>query len=218
MAIKSRSQSDVRTRRAILDLLKQQGPQDAAALAEQLAVSDMAVRQHLYALRDEKLITYHEQPRPVGRPAKMWELTTAANDCFPDCHADLTVGLIGAAREAFGEKGVEKLLNVRIQQQTETYQARLAKARSLRAKLNALAKVRTEEGYMAEVHKEQDGSLLFVENHCPICTAATTCVGLCGAEMAVFQAVLGDDVQITRTEHILDGARRCAYRVTSTDN
>lgn len=31
---------------------------------------------------------------------------------------------------------------------------------------------------------------------------------------AVFQAVLGDAVAVTRTEHILAGARRCAYRVS----
>jgi hypothetical protein len=41
------------------------------------------------------------------------------------------------------------------------------------------------------------------------------CTGLCGKELEVFQEVLGEDVRIERTEHIVAGARRCAYRVSS---
>ena len=47
------------------------------------------------------------------------------------------------------------------------------------------------------------------------CIAAPACVGLCGAELEVFQAVLGKQVEITRTEHIISGARRCAYQICS---
>ena len=36
---------------------------------------------------------------------------------------------------------------------------------------------------------------------------------LCDAELELFQAILGEDVVIERTEHILLGARRCAYRI-----
>ncbi|MBI3329007.1 MAG: transcriptional regulator, partial [Nitrospinae bacterium] len=72
----------------------------------------------------------------------------------------------------------------------------------------------TEEGYMAGVHPQGDRSFLLVENHCPICAAAVACTGLCGKELEVFQAVLGKGVIVERTEHIVAGARRCAYRVS----
>ena len=52
---------------------------------------------------------------------------------------------------------------------------------------------------------------MLVENHCPICAAATACQGLCRDELALFQKVLGPNVEVERTEHILAGARRCAY-------
>jgi predicted ArsR family transcriptional regulator len=68
---------------------------------------------------------------------------------------------------------------------------------------------------MAEVVPQKDGDFLLVENHCPICVAATACLGLCGAELEVFQKVLGRDVAIERTEHIVSGARRCAYRISA---
>ena len=65
---------------------------------------------------------------------------------------------------------------------------------------------------MAEWRADAGGFLL-LENHCPICAAATACQGFCRAELAVFRAVLGPDVTVDRTEHIPAGARRCAYRI-----
>jgi len=51
----------------------------------------MAVRQHLYALREPKLVTYQEEQRPIGRPAQMWSLTPTAESHFPYARAGLTV-------------------------------------------------------------------------------------------------------------------------------
>ena len=58
-----KSAMTVRTRRAIVHLLKQDGPLNTQELAARLHVSVMAVRQHLYALQGEQLVTYHELPR-----------------------------------------------------------------------------------------------------------------------------------------------------------
>ena len=62
----ARKKSDlVPSRQTILRLLKQQGPSDSESLAAQLGISAMAVRQHLYALRAQKLVTYQEEQRPI---------------------------------------------------------------------------------------------------------------------------------------------------------
>jgi predicted ArsR family transcriptional regulator len=213
MASTRRKRNDTHTRRAIMDLLKREGAQSAQQLATSLGVSAMAIRQHLYALEGHKMVAYTEMPRPRGRPEKQWQLTSGAASFFPDGHADLTVDLIGAMGEAFGSQGLKKLLAVRSRQQLEHYQGHLSRYKSLRRRLERLAELRTREGYMAEVLTEPDGTLLFVENHCPICTAAASCTGLCGAELDVFQGVLGDVADVERCEHILNGDRRCAYRV-----
>lgn len=188
---------------------------DASALASRLAVSAMAVRQHLYALQKEHLVTYQEEPRAIGRPGKLWQLTSAADRFFPNGYAELTLSLINSMKEAFGEEGLERLLEIRTRQQIESYQEQMTESTSLQQRLEALAELRTDEGYMAEIQQQADGSFLLVENHCPICAAATACTGLCRKELEVFQNVLGQDVAI-RTEHIVAGARRCAYQVSST--
>jgi predicted ArsR family transcriptional regulator len=215
------------TRRALLDVLKRAGARKAGDLSEELGVSAMAVRQHLYALQEEGLVGFSEEPRPggrpQGRPAKLWRLTDAAARYFPDAHAELTVGLLQSMKQAFGEAGLNRLLSVRGREQADAYTGRLdAEAadgrggrHGLRARLETLAAIRTEEGYMAEIQDSDDGGFLLIENHCPICRAAAACTGLCAAELLVFRAVLGPDVTIERTDHILAGARRCAYRVAA---
>jgi predicted ArsR family transcriptional regulator len=203
-----------RTRRALLELLKWEGPVDASALARRLDLTPMAVRLQLYALAEEKLVESEEERRPKGRPAKLWRLTPAADELFPNRHADLTLSLIGSVRETFGEKGLTRLISARSREQLEAYRAEVPRGGSLRRRLEALARIRTREGYMAEVTKGPDGSFLLVENHCPICVAAAACTNLCAGELWVFRELLGGGVQVERTDHILAGARRCAYRVT----
>jgi predicted ArsR family transcriptional regulator len=204
----------VRTRRAIINLLKQSGSMDSQELSERLGVSAMAVRQHLYALQDEKLVTYSSEPRAMGRPAKLWQLTSAADRLFPDGYAELTLSLIDSMKKAFGEAGLERLLDVKTREQITAYQAFISNQDSLQQQLEALATLRTNEGYMAEVQNLDDGSFFLIENHCPICAAATACTGLCARELEVFQSVLGQDVTVERTEHILAGARRCVYQIS----
>lgn len=203
----------VRTRRAIAQLLKQEGSLDADTLATRLGITAMAVRQHLYALQDEQLVTYQEEARPMGRPAKLWCLTPAADRLFPDGYAELTLSLINSIKEAFGDAGLDRLLEIRTRDQITSYEHQLKKQRSLKQRLKSLAEIRTHEGYMAEVQVQVDGSFLLIENHCPICAAATACTGLCARELKTFQSVLGDEVDIQRVEHIVAGARRCVYEV-----
>jgi len=211
----ARKKSDlVPSRQAILRLLKQQGPSDSEALGAQLGISAMAVRQHLYALRTQKLVTYQEEQRPIGRPAKMWCLTPAAESHFPDAHAGLTVNLLHAVEQTFGEQGVKRVVSRCAEQQIETYRSRIPARASLQNRLATLISIRNEEGYMAEVQRQPDGSFVLIENHCPISAAATACSKLCDAEFEVFRAILGEGVVIERTEHMLSGARRCVYRIS----
>jgi predicted ArsR family transcriptional regulator len=87
----------------------------------------------------------------------------------------------------------------------------------LRDRVEALAQIRSDEGYLAEVVDNPDGpGVLLVEHHCPICTAATSCPGLCGSELELFRTVLGPKVSVQRTQHVLAGDRRCTYRIEAT--
>jgi predicted ArsR family transcriptional regulator len=203
------------TRRAIVKLLKTEGAMDSTQLAKRLRLTPMAVRQHLYALQREKLVAADERPVPIGRPAKHWRLTRASNRLFPDAYAELNVALLDAVGSTFGPGGLQRVIESREAKQRVEYARRISPSAPLKERLQQLARVRTEEGYMAEVRPEGRGAFLFIENHCPICAAATACQGLCTTELDLFRTVLGADASVERTEHIVSGDRRCVYRVTA---
>jgi predicted ArsR family transcriptional regulator len=214
MTRETRQTGERKTRRAIVKLLKTEGPLGTAQLAERLGLTAMAVRLHLYALQGEGMVAAEDRPVPVGRPAKFWRLTREADRHFPEAYAELSVALIDAMQETFGAEGMSRVLASRCARQQAEYAKRIRAADPLEKRLKDLAQVRTEEGYMAEVRAEEGGEgFLLVENHCPICAAANACQGFCSTELDLFRTVLGPGVEVERVEHIVSGDQRCAYRV-----
>lgn len=199
----------------ILLALKTKGPQPAPRLARNLGVTPMAIRQHLASLGEEGLVEYEDVRGRVGRPKRVWRLADSekVDARFPDSHAELTLGLLDAARAAFGEKGIDRLIRERGKRQLADYRRRIPVDAPLPRRLAALAAVRRDEGYMAEWSREKDGSYLFVESHCPICAAARACRGLCRGELELFRKLLGPEASVQRAEYLLEGGRRCVYRV-----
>ena len=204
-------------KRRILDLLKRAGATEAAAIAATLELTPTGVRQHLAELETAGLVARADtQPAGRGRPPVVWSLTEIAAELFPDRHADLTVELIAAIREAVGDDGLEQVIDVRARRQLDAYRSVLPAARApLAERVQALADQRTAEGYMAEVRTEDDGSCLLIEHHCPVCDAAESCTGICRAELDVFRGALGRRVTVEREQHLLSGDTRCVYRIRS---
>ena len=203
------------SQKRILDHLKIAGPTSAARLGEALGSTKMAALQHLHALEEEGLVKREAKPGSRGRPTLLWSLTNASLKFFPDAHAELAVSLISCLNETLGPEALDKLIKVRSRHQLQNYRSEIKANSSLREKLEALAAIRSREGYMAGVEKLEDrNSYLLVERHCPICIAATSCTGLCREELNVFRKLLGDKVEVKRTEHIVAGAPRCAYLIS----
>lgn len=198
----------------LLFLLKTRGSQTAAQLAMTLKITGEAVRQQLLRLSEEGLVSATAEPRGIGRPSQVYRLTRAAQKRFPDTHAELAVQMLDSIKDVLGERALYKLIQARTSESLARYGEALRRQPSLEKKINKLTELRAAEGYMAAWEREDDGYLL-IENHCPICAAATSCLGFCRSELEIFQEVLGSEVQVERTEHLLTGARRCAYRIWS---
>ncbi|WP_375268091.1 helix-turn-helix transcriptional regulator [Phenylobacterium sp.] len=197
----------------ILQHLKTQGPATTAALAARLGVSRQATRQQMERLAAGGLVDAETTRGGVGRPRQTWTLTEAGHARFPDTHAQVTVELLDAVRAEFGPEGLDRLIRRREADSARGYAAALSGASTLEARLERLAAVRAAEGYMAEWTPTGDGAYLLIENHCPICAAASACQGFCRSELSIFRDLLAP-AKVERIDHILQGARRCAYLVT----
>lgn len=199
----------------ILFRLKTRGPESIAGLSAAFGVTSEAVRQLLVKLETDGLVAFEDQRAGRGRPKRLWRLTETGHARFPDRHSELSVGLLDAIRAEFGEDGLDRLIARREDEQRRAYLDATSGAATLEDRVARLAEMREREGYMAEWRREEDGSLLLIENHCPICAAAARCQSLCRSELAVFREALGRDAVVERVDHVLAGGRRCAYRVTA---
>ena len=196
----------------VIWLLKTRGPQPLTAIATEMKVTTEGARFQLLKLATEGLVESASESKGRGRPQQIWSLTSAGQNRFPDTHADLTVKLISTIRETLGQPALDAIIEANGQSGVMKYQQELKGIFDLEKKVAQLADVRDREGYMAEYEKDEDGFLL-IENHCPICAAATECQNFCVSELKTFRTVLGENVMIKRVDHILSGSRRCAYRI-----
>ena len=197
----------------ILFLLKTRAPLTAGDLARDLGITAMGVRQHLARLESDGLVAFADERRSVGRPKRYWSLTEKAETRFPDSHAQVAVELIAGMASLFGSEGLDRVIALREAEMLLRYHRELDLAGSLAKRVKRLAELRNAEGYMAAIETGKDGSYLLVENHCPICAVAKACQGFCRSELSMFQALLAG-CTVERIDHILAGARRCAYRIT----
>ena len=200
----------------IMDRLKTRGPQSVKILSKQLGMTTMGVRQHLADLETKGLVLQTQEERQTrGRPVHLWKLSKSGHNRFPDSHAQTALELIDVIRSSLGEESLNQLIDSRSAKVQASYRAQLdATAPELQQQIERLAQLRSEEGYMAEVRLLPDGWML-IENHCPICSAAASCQQFCKSELEIFQRLFENEATVARTDHLLEGARRCAYKITA---
>lgn len=203
-------------KRRIIDRLKRVDTCTAPELAHEFGLTDTAIRQHLEALETAGLVQRHMEPAiGRGRPPVHWSLTPAAAPLFADRHADLTVELLHSIRETLGDEALQRVVAARADRQGASYLEALAPLDGVDQRVQALAELRSTEGYLAEaVPGDAGGEVLLVEHHCPVGDAAASCEHLCAAELEVFRTALGPMVEVRREQHLLAGDQRCAYRIT----
>lgn len=197
----------------ILMFLKMRGEATSLLISEELSITKEGARKHLLNLAQEGLIQPNVKSEGVGRPSTYYVLTEKGLAQFPDTHAEVTVQLLKSVKNLLGENALDLLISDREKNTHDRYEKALSKTRSLEQRLEVLAEARSKEGYMAEWKKEGNEYFL-IENHCPICAAATECQGFCRAELSNFQSLIGKEYTVERVDHIISGGQRCVYKIS----
>jgi DeoR family suf operon transcriptional repressor len=201
-------------RGALLAQLKRAQPLTARELATRMGVSLNAVRHHLKELEAAGLLVYRREHRGVGAPAFSYRLSPAGEELFPRRYDEALSAMLGAVVERDGRDAAVAML--------ESYFGLLAgrmrtelEGMPETERLGALARLLSEEGYMAEVQVQEkpagDTEVVLTEHNCPIPAIAGRFPEMCAAEARYLAEVLGAEVE--RTGHILSGCPACEYRV-----
>jgi DeoR family suf operon transcriptional repressor len=196
-------------RGAILVELKRARGSTAKDLASRLNVSLNAVRHHLKELETQALIEYERRHQGVGAPAFVYRLTPTAEALFPRRYEATLNELLNHVVEREGRAGAVSVLEARYASLTRRLQGELA-GLAPTERLAAVARLLTEEGYMAEASATTSDGIL-VEHNCAVQAGAERFPEICAAEARFLAAVLGAEVD--RREHILSGCSACEYRV-----
>jgi len=196
----------------ILEHLKRSGPASIPDFARAFELSPETVRAHVRALAARGWIREAgRRSEGRGRPERLWALTQEAERLFPRREGEILQGLAAY----LGETGQEKVLVHFLERFAA--ERRLAAAERLkglegRERLDEVARILTDEGYMAEIQDGEAGAPPRLRLcHCPMRELVDVTRAPCKAEISFVRALVGQS--LARVEYIPDGGAACAYAV-----
>lgn len=190
------------TRDQILNLLKRNNQLTVSIIAQDLNITEMAVRRHLNTLERDGIVetTLHRQA--MGRPTNVYHLSNIGQEMFPRNYDEFTIDILKDIEELAGNDKVKKLFEMRRERLKERYEKKLTMP-DFEERVMELARIHNEQGYMTEVEKAEDGTYIFKEFNCPIAEVAKNFPSICKTEIDLFKEVL-------QTDHVV-----CEYCLTS---
>lgn len=199
------------TQRRLLELLKRDGSQSVGELADRVGLAAESVRSHMNALAGRGMVRRVGNRRDgPGRPEILYGLTEAAEPLFPRAEGRLLRELTSFLTEEGHGHALEAFFEARLARQRERVRGRL-EGLSGRDRLEEVAAILTDEGFMAEVVEAGDGEARLCLCHCPLREMVAASRLPCRAEVDWIGEMLGE--ALSRRTWMPDGDRTCSYAV-----
>ena len=205
--------NQVSTRDQILGLLKVNKQLTVSEMANQLDITEMAVRRHLNTLERDNIISTTLVRQAMGRPTNVYYLTKTGQEMFPRNYATLTVDLLRDLEDINGKEVVEQLFERRKERMKEKYGSRIMDHKTLDEKIAELARLQNEQGYMVEWEKDTDGSYIFKEYNCPISQIAKEYPVACECEQELFKELLNTEEIECEACMATEDVPHCYYKI-----
>ncbi|WP_152398005.1 helix-turn-helix transcriptional regulator [Paenibacillus cellulositrophicus] len=203
-------QLDISTRDKILQMLKTKGELSAKEITEFIGITSMAVRRHINTLEKEGLIESKTIRQPMGRPSAIYRLTEQAEDFFPNKYHSLTLDLLGELEQDAGTEMVNHLFDRRGDSLLKNHAGKM-EGKDFAEKVEQLAEIQNENGYMVELQKNNEDEYTLFEHNCPISQIAKKYNHACACELKLFESLLG--AEVSRDECLAMGDRKCVYKI-----
>src|ERR671911_1498298 len=194
-----------------LKVMQQAGLEE---LANVMKVSRMAVHKHLGLLQQRGLVEAVETRGHVGRPRMVYKLTSQSKTVFPKSYSAIATHALDFIERNMGKEGIEKVLRERQSELFDQYYKRL-KNLDFDKQVKELARIRDEEGYIAESKKDSKsgggGKHVILEYNCPIIHIAEKHWEACATETELFEKLLGANIETTH--RIAKGDSICKFMI-----
>lgn len=197
------------TRRRLLLRLKRYGPMTLAQISEDFDLSPETLRSHLRDLEAEGLVERAGVRRHGrGRPEVIYELALAAEPLFPQREGEVLRQLATFLVRSGRQDLIQTFFEQRVAQRREEALQRVEGLEG-RARMEEIADILTEEGFMAEVATSADGEPELRLCHCPIRDLVDVSPVPCRTEIGLVRELLGE--RLARNSYIPDGEPACSY-------
>jgi len=194
----------------ILVELKKSQPVTAKDLAGVFDVSANAIRRHLKELETEGLVRYARENRGTGAPTYAFSLSENGEALFPTQYGEVLADVLEVVARNGGRQAIREMFAERFREQADRIRAELPEA-SLEQKVEAVATLLTDQGFMAAWSNGQD-SFTLAEHNCSVRSAAEQFPEICAAEAEFLREVLQADVK--RNTYIPEGCNACQYSIS----
>lgn len=209
------NESPENTHQAVLFWLKRRSEMTVADLCEVLEVTSMAVRRHLSGLQQEGLVECRLVRQNRGRPSYRYRLTPKAETLFPSAINNLAFEILDAVYEARGHQGVTEILQLRDQAMLKKLLPTVS-GLDLEKRIEQVVKFFSENGYMTEFKKLEDGNYFIFQQHCAVHNLASKYRQICHLEFSLLERLLG--VKTERKQYIMKDDPVCGYMVYANES
>lgn len=197
-------------KRGVLLLLKRHPDASLEEIARELKVSKVAALGHLTRLEGDGLVERSYRAGQVGRPRVQFRLSSGASSLFPHGYTEMSLCALEFIERRLGRPAVAELLAQRAAEVADKSRARVAGS-SLAQRVEELARIRTENGYMAELAGRHRGTVEMVEHNCPILAIAERFPEACETERRMFESLLRARIEVSH--RVVAGDPVCRFLV-----
>lgn len=200
---------------SLVEELKLSGGLPVPELQRRIGGSYMGVRDQCEALRKRGYIETWRIPRKgIGRPEIMYRLTDKADGAFP-ATGQMSLSLLEASRQLFGDTAPERLLLHYFQQLREQWRPRLAKAKSMVEKATLLSSLREKEGCFGRCKYDPDQGFRIEEFHHPMQPIFDVYPNAIQFELRIMEELLGSKIIRREVPGGRGGPSRVDYEVAT---
>jgi len=200
------------TKEEIVQLLKINGEQTVASLAESLEITEMAVRRHLSKLEKEEIIQSKMVRQHVGRPTYLYGLSQKGEDSFPKDYKQFALEVLEDLESIGDETLVNAILKARTNRMEEQLQKRMSSQDNVLQKLREVAAIQEKNGYMVQVKQEGENSYILQKQNCPLKAVAEKYPQLCLEEENMYKRLFSDE-NVKVLSNMCNGDCHCSYHI-----
>jgi predicted ArsR family transcriptional regulator len=194
------------TRGRIIALLRR-SDRTVNELADELGLTDNAVRSHLAALERDDLVEQQPGiPRGVGKPANVYHLMPAADALLPKAYAPVLGLVLGTLAERMSAEELEELLR---EVGRRAAAGRTEPGQDIRMRIDAAYGVLGELGGVADL-EEREGTVFIRGFSCPLAAVVPEHPRVCKLAESLLSELVGVPVR----EQCDKGERpRCCFEI-----